>query len=57
MHIMDDFVEMDDSQDGGDTPVAMRPGANRRPTAMLRPLSGTSDRQCAPFGLPEYPEM
>ena len=55
MHIMDDFVEMDDSQDGGDTPVAMRPGANRRPTAMLRPLSGTSDRQCAPFGLQGYP--
>ena len=49
-HIMDDFVEMDDSQDGADTPVGMRPGAGRRPTAMLRPLSGTSDRQCAcPF--------
>ncbi len=46
-HIMDDFVEMDDSQDGADTPVGMRPGAGRRPTAMLRPLSGTSDRQCA----------
>ncbi|CAL5224932.1 g7701 [Coccomyxa viridis] len=44
-HIMDDFVEMDDSQDGADTPVGMRPGAGRRPTAMLRPLSGTSDRQ------------
>ena len=47
-HIMDDFVEMDDSgQDGGDTPLANRPGAGRRPTAMLRPLSGISDRQCA----------
>lgn len=46
-HIMDDFVEMDDSQDGAETPVGMRPGAGRRPTAMLRPLSGTSDRQCA----------
>ena len=46
-HIMDDYVEMDDSQDGAETPVAMRMGAGRRPTAMLRPLSGTSDRQCA----------
>ena len=46
-HIMDDYVEMDDSQDGAETPVAMRMGAGRRPTAMLRPLSGTSDRQYA----------
>lgn len=45
-HILEDFVELDESPEA-ETPIGRRLGGpSRRPSMPPRPTSGLSDRQC-----------